>query len=151
MIISEITVIIIPYVTEKNKNLSKDFKILCEENVDIKKIYQELCKDKNSLYENNITILNLIKCNIYENKIPNQLLLSIHPKMIKLINKLNDAPFTNVSTNAPEISNFHVRNIKENENIIVTDFERWGSTERYIYHIITKNISQSIIIECKLI
>jgi len=121
----------------------EEFKILCEENVDINIIYKNLCKDKNSLHENNINFLNLRKCNIYENKIPYQLLLSIHPKIIEMINKLNDTPPTTIFM---ENNNFHVRNIKENENIIITDPERWGSTERYIYHIITKNT-----IECELI
>ena len=68
-------------------------------------------KDKNSLHENNINFLNLRKCNIYENKIPYQLLLSIHPKIIEMINKLNDTPPTTIFV---ENNNFHVRNIKEN-------------------------------------
>ena len=36
---------------------NENFRILCKENDDIKNIYQKLCKDNNSLYENNINIV----------------------------------------------------------------------------------------------
>ena len=63
----------------------ENFKILYEENNNIEKIYNNLCKDNNSLYENNINILNLEICN----RISNQLILSIHSEMIEMINRLN--------------------------------------------------------------
>ena len=103
----------------------ENFKILYEENNNIEKIYNNLCKDNNSLYENNINILNLETCNMYDNRIPNQLILSIHPEMIEMVNRLNN--LYNI--------NFHVRSIEENEIIVITDLARWKSTKRYIYQI----------------
>ena len=109
---------------------NEKFRILCEENDYIKNIYKNLRMDNNSLYENNINILNLKTCNIYENRIPNQLLLSIHPKLIEIVNRLNDNPNNAYGTN------FHIRNIQKNEIILITDPERWGNIEKYVYHII---------------